>query len=460
MNITFTVNGQRRSVAAAPLTRLLDLLRNDLSLTGCKEGCGEGECGVCSVILDGRLVNACMIPAIQAAGSTILTIEGLGQNNGPDALQQAFIDEGGVQCGFCTPGMVLAARTLLQDNPLPTLEDTRVALSGNLCRCTGYSRIYASVNKAVQDGYAPRWEQDAENSFSPVFDDDERDRFFRPATLEEALAILERHPDVLLLSGNTDIGPDMKSGKLKPAKAMDIFSLPELKRIEERDGAIRIGSAAVNTDILSSPLVAKHLPALARASHGCAAPAIRNRATIGGNICTASGAADLPGPLMALGASVELQSASGGTRVLPVEDFILGYRKVDLKAGELLVAVIVPLPAPGTRQVFYKRGSREALTLSRVSLAIVLCLDGSRILSARAAAGSMSPVPRRLPLLEAALAGKTLDKALVDAAVAAVREDVQPRRSGPYRKAITGNLVRRFLLQCMAEPGPERPAAL
>ncbi|MDL2267043.1 FAD binding domain-containing protein [Desulfovibrio sp. OttesenSCG-928-G15] len=448
MNIAFTVNGTRRSVDTAPLARLLDLLRDDLSLTGCKEGCGEGECGACSVILDGRLVNACMIPAMQAAGSTILTIEGLGENGCPDKLQQAFVEEGGIQCGFCTPGMVLAARTLLQDTPAPSLEETRVALSGNLCRCTGYARIYASVESAVRNGYAPSWQQDTENSFAPVFSDEEKDHFFRPASLGEALEIRAKHPDALLVCGNTDIGPDMKSGKLKPAKAMDIFSLPELKLIEEKDGAIRIGAAVVNTDILGSALIQNRLPALAKASSGCAAPAIRNRATIGGNICTASGAADLPGPLMALGASVELMSAARGARLVALEDFILGYRKVDLAPDELLTAIIVPLPAPGTKQVFYKRGSREALTLSRVSLAIALCFDETRIVTARAAAGSMSPVPRRLPLLEAALVGKTLDKKLIEVAVAAVREDVQPRKSGPYRKAITGNLLRRFLEQC------------
>lgn len=448
MKLTFTVNGEQRTVTTHPLTRLLDLLRNDMHLTGCKEGCGEGECGVCSVIMDGRLVNACMVPAIQAAGSVLLTIEGLENNGTPDPLQQAFIDEGAIQCGFCTPGMVLASRVLLQDIAKPTLDDTRVALSGNLCRCTGYERIYAAVNKAVDQGYAPKWEGGYSNFAVPEFSDAEKNAFFRPATTEEALAILKEHPDILLLSGNTDIGPDMKSGKLRPKKAMDIFSLPELKQIELRDGCIHLGSAVTNSMIMESDLVSAHLPALCKASSMCAAPAIRNRATIGGNICTASGAADLPVALMALGASVMLRDSEGHERILPIWEFIAAYRKVDRRPDELLMSIIIPIPGAQSRQVFYKRGSRAALTLSRLSLSLVLEFDGQRIALARAAAGSMSPIPRRLPELEAALTGRELTPELITEAVAAVRTDVNPRKSSAYRKSLTGNLVRRFLEEC------------
>lgn len=451
MKLTFTVNGERRTVETHPLTRLLDLVRGELALTGCKEGCGEGECGVCSLIMDGRLVNACMVPAIQAAGSSILTIEGLAENEKPDVLQQAFIDEGAVQCGFCTPGMVLAARVLLQDNPRPTLQDTRVALSGNLCRCTGYGRIYAAVSKAVDQGYAPQWSDCVQGITVPEFTPEEKEAFFRPATLDEALDILHRHPDILLLSGNTDIGPDMKSGKLRPAKAMDIFSLPELKRIELREGSIHIGSAVTNTQIMESALIAAHLPALRKASSMCAAPAIRNRATIGGNICTASGAADLPVALMALGASVRLRGRSGAERVMPVWEFIKGYREVDRRPDELLLNISIPVPGKAVVQEFFKRGSRAALTLSRVSLAMVVEIEKGRIVEARAAAGSMSPVPRRLPELEATLKGRELNAACIAAAVATVKEEVKPRKSATYRKALTGNLVRRFLEQVAIE---------
>lgn len=132
------------------MARLLDVLREQLTLTGTKEGCGEGECGACTVLLNGEIVNSCLIPVVQVAGAQITTIEGVATDNELHAVQQAFIDHGGAQCGICTPGMVLAAVDLLSRNPYPTEEDIRVGLAGNLCRCTGYMKIFESVVRACQ----------------------------------------------------------------------------------------------------------------------------------------------------------------------------------------------------------------------------------------------------------------------------------------------------------------------
>ena len=132
------------------MTRLLDALRSDLHLTGIKEGCGEGECGACSILLDGRLVNSCLVPLIHANGAVIVTIEGVAQGERLHAVQEAFIARGGAQCGICTPGMVLAAVSLLEDNPHPSDADIRAGLAGNLCRCTGYMRIFEAVLDACR----------------------------------------------------------------------------------------------------------------------------------------------------------------------------------------------------------------------------------------------------------------------------------------------------------------------
>jgi aerobic carbon-monoxide dehydrogenase small subunit len=150
MNIELTVNGEPRKLDVFPMARLLDVLREQLRLTGTKEGCGEGECGACTVVLDGRIVNSCLVPAAQVNGAEITTIEGVAHEDRLNEVQQSFIQHGGAQCGICTPGMVLAAVDLLKRNPHPTEADIRNGLAGNLCRCTGYMKIFESVVQAYQ----------------------------------------------------------------------------------------------------------------------------------------------------------------------------------------------------------------------------------------------------------------------------------------------------------------------
>ena len=148
--INCTVNGEPETLKAYPMERLLDVLREQLHLTGTKEGCGEGECGACTVLVDGRIVNSCLVPGAQVEGAAIKTIEGVATGNQLHAVQQAFIDCGGAQCGICTPGMVMAAVDLLERNPDPTETDIRNGLAGNLCRCTGYMKIFDSVVRACR----------------------------------------------------------------------------------------------------------------------------------------------------------------------------------------------------------------------------------------------------------------------------------------------------------------------
>jgi carbon-monoxide dehydrogenase small subunit len=146
--ITFTINGHQQTIEAPPLKRLLDVLREDLHLTGAKEGCGEGECGACAVIINGDLVNSCLIPALQAEGAETTTIEGIAIDEKLHPIQQCFLENGGAQCGICTPGMILATHHLLEKNPHPTLLQIQEGLNGNLCRCTGYTRIFEAVKAA------------------------------------------------------------------------------------------------------------------------------------------------------------------------------------------------------------------------------------------------------------------------------------------------------------------------
>ena len=147
--VRFTVNGKEAASKQPAMTRLLDVLREELGLHGTKEGCGEGECGACAVLVDGTLVNSCLVPVAQVAGAQVTTIEGLaGERLHP--LQQAFLEHGGAQCGICTPGMLLAAKSLLDANPHPKEDDVKQALAGNLCRCTGYMAIFEAIDAAAE----------------------------------------------------------------------------------------------------------------------------------------------------------------------------------------------------------------------------------------------------------------------------------------------------------------------
>ena len=149
------VNGSPVELRGHPMDRLLDVLRRELRLTGTKEGCGEGECGACSVLVGGELVNSCLLPLLHAEGASITTIEGVASGERLHAVQEAFITHGGSQCGICTPGMVLAAVSLLERTPEPSLDDIRTALAGNLCRCTGYMRIFEAVLQACRSRQEP-----------------------------------------------------------------------------------------------------------------------------------------------------------------------------------------------------------------------------------------------------------------------------------------------------------------
>ena len=209
--LRFNVNGEAVRVAVAPDATLLDVLRDDLELTGAKLGCGEGECGACSVILDGRVVNSCLVLALECDGSSVLTIEGLRSDGKLHPLQKAFVDCGAIQCGFCSPGMIMAAYALIEVNPSPTESDVQRALEGNLCRCTGYRPIYDALESlgapAEDDAFLPKLKQEAPNlaSFGIHTHTPEGERaFHRHADLQEVFHELGKHPDAKLIAGGTD----------------------------------------------------------------------------------------------------------------------------------------------------------------------------------------------------------------------------------------------------------------
>ena len=154
IDLNFIVNGEKKHISIDPSMTLLEILRHTLKLTGTKEGCGKGECGTCTVLMNGKAVNACLVLGSQLEGTEILTVEGVSNGRELHSLQKSFIEEGAVQCGFCIPGMIISAKALLDENPSPTEEEIRRGISGNLCRCTGYTKIVSAIQKASEGGAA------------------------------------------------------------------------------------------------------------------------------------------------------------------------------------------------------------------------------------------------------------------------------------------------------------------
>ncbi|MBU0741853.1 FAD binding domain-containing protein [bacterium] len=455
MKIVLTVNGERRALDVQPLRRLLDVLREDLGLTGTKEGCGEGECGACAVQVDGRLLNACQMPVYQAHGRRVVTVEGLGDPAAPDPVQEAFVTEGAVQCGFCTPGLVMASRALLDENPAPTDHEIRTALAGNLCRCTGYGRVVEAVKRAAlqadeTDAVPPGEESVAPPAPSPG----DAAVVHLPASLDAALAVLAESADeVTVVAGATDLSVLMHLGLSRPRVVLDVSRLPELRGIELADDRVVIGAAVTYTELMRSPLIGGELPALAEAARLVGAPAVQNAGTLGGNLVNASPGADAVPPLLALDAVVRVASR-GGAREIPADAFHLDYRVCDLEPDELVVSIAVPVPHDRMRQAFYKAGTRRAQSIARVNLACRGRLDKrNRLRDVRLAAGSVAPTTLLLRETMAWLEGRQLTpQGLADtareAAALAARE-VSPiddvRSTVAYRRTVTGNLVARFL---------------
>lgn len=274
-----------------------------------------------------------------------------------------------------------------------------------------------------------------------------------PTSVEEALEVLRGGDDVTLLAGGTDLMPQSQAGRVAFGRTlMNIRGIAALRGIARDGGALRIGALTTITDLLDSPLVAEHLPVLARAADRFASPQVRNAGTVGGNICNASPAGDTLVPLIALGAEVELAAKPNGsveTRAVPLEEFFAGPSRTHRRPHELLTAVRVPMPPSGAVTLFEKFGTRPALDISTVSVGLTaVCADG--VLSdVRMAVGAVAPTPVRARAAEAALEGRRLDGAAVAEAAAAARDGIDPiddvRATAWYRKELVHNLVKRML---------------
>ncbi|HEY5434826.1 MAG TPA: FAD binding domain-containing protein [Candidatus Limnocylindrales bacterium] len=464
ITIHFAVNGREIQAAVEGGRRLLDVLRLDLGLTGTKEGCGEGECGACAVLLDGELVNSCLVPVGQVDGRSVLTVEGLAVDGRLGPLQRAFLELGGTQCGMCAPGMLLAAHALLASGRPAGVADIREAIAGNLCRCTGYTKVIEAI-EAVADGgdtgaaHAPV-DGVAEPLLVAVGQSDGEASLARPTSLPDALARLAADPLLRPIAGGTDLMVEPAAGPGHPGRPLlDLGVLDELRGIEVAHTELVIGAMTSWEEVRRSSIVHGALPVLAEVAASVGAVAIRNRGSLGGNCVTASPAGDLLPVLLATDAVLEV-AGTQGTRLIPADAFWTGYRQTALAAGELLVAIRIPL-VPGRRVRFRKVGTRRALAIAKVSLAVAwqggtaaTGGGGSAVHGAwhdvRVALGSVAERPIRATRTEAVLEGRPAGPTVAAEAQATVEDEISPiddvRSTAAYRRAVTGRILRRIII--------------
>ncbi|HSW43391.1 MAG TPA: FAD binding domain-containing protein [Patescibacteria group bacterium] len=472
----FTVNDRPVEVAVPGGRRLLDVLRLDLGLTGSKEGCGEGECGACSVLLDGAVVDSCLVPICQVEGRAVRTVEGLVAEGRLDPLQAALIETGGVQCGICTPGMLMAGRAFLDARASAGQWDGRIggpdaaaamvtdamvadaaireAIAGNLCRCTGYGRIVEAIRRAREGRVPAMAAPDAAAAPSAGPDRAGLDLgdpdVVTPRTLAHACALLAeggRRP----VAGGTDVLVERAAGLPGPSCYLDLAALAELRGTGVDDGALVLGAATTYAELRRDPLVAEHAPVLAAMAAEIGAAQIQNRGTLGGNIATASPAGDSLPVLLALDAEIVVAGLRG-ERTIPAAAFFPAYRRPALAADELILRVRVPI-VPARTVVFGKVGTRRAQAISVVVMAVAWRWGGGQERGTwrdvRVALGSVAPTPIRARATEAALDGAPPTPEVAALAAATLAAEIAPiddvRSTAEYRRAVAGRVLHRII---------------
>ncbi|MDW8002518.1 MAG: FAD binding domain-containing protein [Deltaproteobacteria bacterium] len=392
--IRFILNGDDCEVLVEKGETLLYTLRERLRLKSVKEGCGIGECGACTVLVDGKAVYSCLTLAKKVKGKHVKTVEYL-SSRGLHPLQEAFIKHGAVQCGFCTPGMIISAYALLKKNRNPTLEDIKLAISGNLCRCTGYIQIVeaiASVSKMI--------EEDEGIDFSESV----------TKTKDEILFELSEIKELNIVAGGTDLLLRLR-GKEMESELLDITCCPDLKGVKEENGKVVIKASTTYDELSESEVLRKYAPSVSFASSKVGSPQIRNMGTIGGNIINASPAADSIPALMIHNALCKLESKKG-ERTIPLEQFILSPYKTSIEKGELLTQIELE-KLEGFKEGYVKVAKREALSISRVSFAYAIKEKDGRFEDVRLAIGSCTPTPFRAKSFEERLIGREKNEKVI-----------------------------------------------
>ncbi len=470
--IRFVLDGEVHELRDVDPTRtVLQYLREDLRRTGTKEGCAEGDCGACTVALaelnpdgddlDVRAVNACIqfLPTLD--GKELITVESLSDGN-LHPVQQALVDEHASQCGFCTPGFVMSLFALYKTNPSPTRVEIDDALAGNLCRCTGYRPIVAAA-QAMYSQSGEDWLRQSVADQKPPRDRIERleaiadggmlvleaggRKFYAPTTIDELCDALAENANATLLAGGTDIGLWVTKRHADLDCVIYVGRVAGLSVTIVSDDHVEIGAAVTLSDAM--PVLLEEFPALEEMLLRYASPPIRNAATFGGNVANGSPIGDSMPALMVLGASLKLRSKSG-SREVALDEFYHDYMVNDLKDGEFLESIRIPLTSPADEVRVYKISKRFDQDISAVCGAFRLRISDGVVSEAAIAFGGMAAIVKRAQNAEQALLGKPLTHDSVEAAMQGLEDDFEPisdmRSTADYRMRVAKNLLKRLYL--------------
>jgi xanthine dehydrogenase small subunit len=474
----FYLNGTRHEVGGDSAGLMLaDWLRVERGLSGTKVVCAEGDCGACSVLryvprrgAKGKPlflpVNSCILTVAQMDGSSLVTVDALARESELSPVQGAMRECHGSQCGFCTPGFVMALTGLvekklraksLQEGRLG-VQETKNALTGNLCRCTGYQPILdaaRSIDLALCESVAERFYSKAQEKdllsarSKPVTIEGAEFRFHAPKSPKAASLYLKKNRDARIVSGATDLGVVHNKRKLRLDHVVSFHLLDRLDEIKVASKRVRVGARVTLSELRRA--IREPIPEFARFLDLFASPQIKNVATLVGNLANGSPIGDTPPFLLVAKATVFVAGAKSA-RKLPLEEFYLGYRKLALKPGEWVESVEFDVPKPAELLRLAKVSQRKDLDISAVNAALRVQWKGapsdrlaSRVLLAM---GGIGATPLRLPRTEAALTGAVIDAATVERAVETLQSEITPisdlRGTQAFRRVVAENLLRSF----------------
>ena len=457
--IRFILNDAPHEISGIdPTVTVLQYLREHARLKGTKEGCAEGDCGACTVVLGEavngetryKAVNACIMFIPVLDGKHLITVEHLRdkQSGALHPVQQAMVDCHSSQCGFCTPGFVMSLYALGHNKDNPDDTDIQNALAGNLCRCTGYRPILdAARNMGAFKITDNKMLEDLQRKTGLAYEAGGI-KFFAPRKEHEFSALLAEYPAAVILSGGTDVGLWVTKHHKELPVVIYTGEIASLRHVNETDDAVTIGASVSYSDAFAH--LAKFDDSLAELLQRFASVQIRNSGTLGGNIANGSPIGDGAPFLIALGAKLELRHGDN-TRIIPIEDYFIAYGKQDLRSGEFLEKIIVPKKPDHVLFKTYKLSKRFDQDISAVCGAYALTIENGIITAARIAYGGMAATPKRAAHTEAFLTGKDWTAETCRAAMQEMEKDYTPltdmRASAAYRMQTAQNLLYRFMIE-------------